>query len=1111
MTLAEFTLSRKVTVVMMVLGLVLLGFIAITRIQQQLFPPISFPQITIVTEYANAAPEEIEALITRPIEEAIGSVSGLRKMESISREGKSMITISFSWGTDIDFAALACREKVDLAKEKLPKEAGDPQVVKFDPLARPIMILSVTGPLKPIDLKIVAEKTLKDNLEKVEGVASASLSGGLDREILVEVDQGRLHVAKLSLLGVSDQLEKTNLSYPAGSIKKGLYEYLIRTVGEYKTVDEIPFTVAGMEQKEPLRRKESSFIERESAFAPRETVEALRDKGRREALTKRLIYFADIGQIKDTFKEVTSISRFNGFPNISLSIQKQADANTIRVCERVREALLLLAEELESQKVNTEVIYDGSLFIKAAIRDVADNAWQGGLLAFFALLIVLRNFLSAFTVVLVIPVTVMGVFFLMFARGITFNMMSLAGVALGIGMVIDNGIVLIENIFRLRTEGKEAKEATVEGTEEVMWPIISSSLTNIAVFFPLIIFVPGVAGQLFKDLSWTVIFSLIVAIFAALFIVPLFAVNMKIKGALAHGTEGEEAPKKRSFLPKIPVPKFITTAVDKIKGIEKFLANKTESQQNRLMGLVLACALGLFLIGFFILGRLDQVVMPKVDAGQFLVKVDMPVGTNIQGTDDVVAKIEDNLRKHPLVDSVAVSIGSAGGGEGEGGVETLRASQGQMLVSLQKKRKKTSDEVIQEIRDAIQKFDLKGAEVEFVAGESEFAFAAGGLKPIVIEIKGYDLKSLADLTKRTRKILSEIEGVVAIGDDLGKSSPETKIIIDKKKAALFGISARDISLTAKAAIEGVVPTKFKEEGREYDIRVRLREKDREDITAVGELFVRSNVIDAMVPIKEVAELKVGVGPSEIRRKDQQRTVMVSADILKSANRNEVLQTLDEKIALIELEEGYSVAPAGEAKEVQESFQKIVFALILAITLVYMIMAAQFESFIQPFIIMFTVPLSIFGVAIGLLITGKAVSVIVLLGIVMLGGVVVNNGIVLIEYINMLRDQGLDTLEAAIKAARIRTRPILLSAVTSVIGLIPMAIGAGEGGELRSPLAITVMGGQISSTLFSLFVVPSVYVLMTRFTDRIFGRFYYEEEIEGEEAALKKVKIVEPEG
>jgi len=1080
MTLSEFTLNRRVTVIMLVMGIVLMGFIAISRIPQQLFPPITFPQISVVTEYPNAAPEEIETLITKPIEETLGSVSGLRRMESVSREGKSVISIAFSWGTDIDFAALATREKIDLVKEKLPKEAKDPQVLKFDPLAKPVMIISLTGDMPIADLKYIAEKTLKDNLEKVEGVASASLSGGVDRHILIEVDQGRLLSAKLSILGLSEKLEQTNLSYPAGSIKKGLYEYLIRTVGEFKKVDEIPFTVAGMEQKDKSQQKETSFLERSSSFTARDTVEGERDKKRRGVVTKRLIYFKDISELNDTYKDVTSISRYNNLPNISISIQKQGEANTINVCDRVKGTLTILNEELYSRQVKAEIIYDSSIFIKASIQDVVTNGWQGGLLCFIVLLIALRNVVSSIAVVLIIPITIMGVFFLMFARGISFNMMSLAGVTLGIGMVIDNGIVLIENIFRLRKEGKDAKEATVEGSEEVVWPILSSSLTNIAVFFPLIIFVPGVAGQLFKDLSWTVVFSLIVAIFAALFIIPLFAIKMKVK------IEPKDQVKK-------PNP-----VVAKLNESLKWLVAQKSMLQNMILGSIVVAAFLLFFIGVKLMGTIESEVLPKVDQGQFIVNVDMPVGTTISATNELVLEIEDVILAHPLVKSVAVSIGSSASGGESGGVEGLRASQGQILVTLDPEREVPSNIVLSEIRENAKQIDRRGAEVEFVAGESEFAFAAGGAKPITIEVKGYDLKKLGDLKETVRSILSSQKGVVGIIDDMGKPSPETKIIIDKKKASLFGISTRDISLTAKAAIEGIVPTKFKEGGREFDIRLRLREEDREDINTINNLLIRSNVMDAMIPLKTVARLEVGEGPSEIRRKDQQRTVTVMADITKDVSKRDVMFNIENLLNEIQLEEGYLIAPAGEAKEMKESFQKIVFALVLAIVLVYMIMAAQFESFIQPFIIMFTVPLSLFGVALALIITGKSINIIVMLGIVMLGGIVVNNGIVLVEYINSLREKGEGILESALLAAKTRTRPILMTAVTSAVGLLPMAIGAGEGGELRAPLAITVMGGLISSTFFSLFVVPSLYVLVTRGMNLITGQpEFMEEDVEEE--------------
>jgi len=481
--IAEFSINKKVAVVMILVGIILLGLIAIERIPQQLYPTVTFPQLTIVTPYANAAPEEIETLITKPIEEAVGSVTGLKAIQSVSREGMSVVTVSFTWGTDIDFAALALREKVDLVKDKLPREAEDPVVMKFDPFAKPVMLMSVTGPYSPVDLKMIADKTLKANLEKVEGVASVQVSGGLDREILIEVDQGRLQASNLSMLVLIDALEQANLSYPAGSIKKGLYEYLIRTMGEFRSVRDIEYAVAGSERLQPMRREsQPKFVEREETGAPRETLSALRTERQKERSDRRLILVNEIADVKDSYREKTSISRYNGKDNISLIIHKQAGANNIQVVKNIDKALALLEEELAARGVKLETIFDSSVAIRKGIQDVRDAGLQGITLAFFCLLFFLRSWGSAVAVILVVPFAMMGVFFLMFLQGITLNVMSLGGLALGIGNMADNSIVIVENIFRLKAKGMEPREAAIKGTTELAWPVVSSTLSNIAVF-----------------------------------------------------------------------------------------------------------------------------------------------------------------------------------------------------------------------------------------------------------------------------------------------------------------------------------------------------------------------------------------------------------------------------------------------------------------------------------------------------------------------------------------------------------------------------------------------------------------------------------------------------
>lgn len=1079
MTLSEFVVHKKVTVVMCTLGMVGLGLISFTRLPQELFPPITFPQVTVVTNYANAAPEEVETLLTRPIEEALGSVGGLKRIESTSREGRSTVTVSFNWGQDIDFAALSVREKIDLVKERLPKEAEDPTVLKFDPLTRPIMIISVTAPdLSPVQLKLYAEKIFKDNIEKVEGVASATISGGVDREIQVNVDQSRLQANHLSLLNVTEAIENANVSYPAGSIKKGLYEYLIRTVGEYRSVKEVGYTVVGTDVVKKFRNEETSFVEKGSS-GPRDTLDSLRDEVVKQLMEKRLVLVRDIGEVVDGLAERTSISRHNQSENLAISIQKQASSNTIQVVDRVLTALDLLKEDIQSRGLHHKVIYDHSTFIRQSLSDLQGDAFTGAFLAFLVLFFSLRQIFPALIVTMTLPITVMGTFLLMSVAGITLNTMSLSGLALGAGMIVDTSIVVLENIFRRRQMGDDAYQAAIKGTSEVIWPVITSNATTIAVFFPLIVFVPGIPGQLFRDLSWAIIYSQIISTIVPLTLVPMLSVYLKVKAGdynPAHWTAGLE---KWTADPSLPVKVRIQRAT-KI-----------------LLSIFAVCS-----IAFFVLPRMEREVLPKMDQGQFLIKVDMPLGTRLEITDRVCKRLESLIRESSEVKDIAVTVGAEKSKKGQVQVDTLRPSQAIILVTLKKERKISSAELVQKIQNNKKILDVENAVLDFVLQESEFAFAQGGAKPILIEAQGYDLKALGNLVKNIRKNITQIPGVINIQDDMGKTSPETKLEIDKRRAALYGISALDISLTAKAAIDGVVASEFRESGREYDILVRLSNQDRQNIENLGSLLFYSRVLDTLIPLKEIAAVLRSESPSEIKRLDQERTVVVSAEIEKNAKSKDILQQVQRMLQQMDIrpESDMQVQLSGKAREVKESFSKVIFAFTLAVILVYMIMAAQFESFSQPFIIMITVPLAMFGVMLALLVTGTTVNVISTLGVIILVGTAVNNGIVLIEFINQLRAEGKDVEEAAWESARTRTRPILMSMLTSVIGMLPLALGLGEGAELRAPMAISMMGGLLSSTFLTLIALPCFYIIVVRWLEGIFGVPQEEEEAAEGEAA-----------
>lgn len=1064
MKLSRFSVNRPVTITMIFLGVALLGFISWKRLPQELFPPITYPQLTVVTLYGNAAPEEMENLITKPLEEAIGTVKDLKKIKSISREGVSMVTAEFDWGTNMGFAHLELREKIDPVKELLPLESEDPTILPVNPFSRPIMILSVTGQETPRELLKIARR-IKDKIEKVTGVASATISGGKEREILVEVDQGRLQASRISILSVVEALKNSNLNYPAGTTKGKLYEYLIRTMGEFKTVSEIKDTVVEVDTIKSSKRPQKLSREEEESELYEE---------------KRLILLSDLATVKDTLKEDKSYSRHNGRDNISLAIQKQAEANTIQTAKRIRASLENLMLSLP-RGINLDVIYDESIFIKKSIMGVRNAAFIGGVLAFFVLYIFLKSLRVSAIICTSIPLSIMVVFSLMYFKGISINMMSLGGLALGVGMLVDNAIVVIENIFRHQQTGLPQKEAAVKGAEEVSEAITSSTLTTIAVFLPML-FVVGIAGQLFKDLLFAVTFSLVASLLVALTLVPRLAASRRKGDRLLFHTTKEE---------KVACPLFYS------KLLSSCLAHKS---------LITIVVLALFAISFLFLSTTRKEFMPKIDQGEFIIKVNMPTGARLQVTDSVTRKIEELLRKIPEVKDITATVGSSS----ENVLELLGSHQAQVVVKLYRgelpkttkdsskaktrnvrsstqvlqklkflksktRKARSSAEVIQDLKSMLRKEKMVAtAEIEYILEESAFKSTLEAAAPIIIEIKGPRLNVLKKISEEVAEEIESIPGIYGVRSSLALPSPETKVHVDKDRASIYNLSVTDIARTALIAIRGYVATKFKQEGREIDITVRLRPEDRANVSRLRALTVHSN-IDVEVPLAEVATLITGKGPSEIKRLGQQRTVLVTANIFKRSL-NEIIRDIKEKLRNYQNISDYSVILSGETQKMRESFKSLRFALIFAIILVYMIMAAQFESLWQPFIIMFTLPLSLIGVGLALLVTHTSLNVIVLMGVIMLGGIVVNNGIVLIDYINRIKKEGIDTLEAVIRASKTRFRPILMTTLTTVLGLLPLALGFGEGAELRAPLAITVIGGLLTATFLTLLIIPNFYLI-----------------------------------
>ncbi len=1077
MSIARISVSRPVTVLMIFAAIILLGLISWIKLPQELFPSISYPQITVVTAYENAAPEEIESLITKVVEEACGTVNNVKRISSISKEGKSLVMVEFNWGTNMDFAALNVREKIDLIKERLPREAQDPVVMKFNPFDLPVMNLAITGPQRPVDLREICRKYLKDSIEKVDGVASATITGGEEREIVVEISQGRLRASQISIVSIVESLKSANLNYPAGTIKESFYEYLIRTMGEYQKISEIQETPAALD-------------------IPEEKAKTVKEKEQEEQKGRRLIYLKDIATVKDGTKEHTSISRYNGKDSISLVIRKQSGANSIKVAEGVKKEIAILTEEKLARGVDTKgieirVTYDQSDFIKSAIGNVRDAGIQGGILSFLVLFLFLWEWVAATIITAAIPICVTATVILMYFSGINLNMMSLGGLAMGVGMVVDNANVVIENIIRHQRQlNKPMREAVVDGATEMIAPIVGSTLTSIAVFLPFA-FVTGIAGQIFKQLSFTISFSMIASILVAISLVPVLYV---ICGQA-----------KKSVKMQAKIDAITEEYTERFKQLSTSLVD----QRYQVVGIILA----LFAISMVVLMAIDRQFMPKVDQRQFVIKVDLEPGSRLEITDRVVRKIERKLLRMPETKDVTVNIGSPEerGATEQSSIQTLGSNQAQILINLKPRGArflpgKTTDDIIQDLKSALENEDMEKAQIDYIAQETSLGSAATQGAPIAIEVKGPDLNKLGYLASTIQSKLKRVSGVYGVKNSQVKPSPETKLNIRKDKASIYGLSVRDIAVTTQVALKGYVATKFKEKTAEedIDIRVRLRPEDRNDMNTVSRLLVHSPM-GMDIPMSELAYMHRGKGPTEISRIDQQRSITITANVFKR-NFADVAKDITSIIDSLKLSGDYSVDLTGEQQNMKESFASLIFALTLAILLVYMIMAGEFESLWQPLLIMFAVPLALIGVAFALLFTLTPLSVVATLGVIMLGGIAVNNGIVLIEFINSLRAEGWSAKDAAIEASKTRLRPILMTSATTILGLLPLALGIGEGAELQAPLALTVLGGLTTSTFLTLIFIPCLYVIVVErlpFLDKL------PEKVEipsSKEAAARQVEV-----
>ncbi len=1028
MSIPTFSIKRPVTMLMIYTTLILLGVVSLMQLPVELYPNISFGEISIIIEVRGGIPPtEVEALVSKPVEEAVGSVSHLEEMMSISKEGESTVVLSFEPGINMEFAALDVREKFARVKNKLPKEIEKPIIAQFKRSDVPIVILAVTSLKRTTeDIRKIVDENVREAIKRISGVADAEVAGGRERKILIEADQRKMATYGLSLERIIATVGQNNLNLLSGDIEMKNGKYIIRTIGLYSNVDDIKnIPVTAMPDGTMVRLK-------------------------------------DAANVIDSYLEPTGYARVNVRPVVSIYVQKESTANTIKVAEAIEKEVEDLKAVLPKD-LQIVITSNQANFIKSAIENLKDALLKGAALVMLVLIVFLvrmdkKSFLSILGVFIAviflphiflypiigamiimviifarvrpvaivssaIPISVIITFIFMWVMKLSLNFMTLFGLALGVGMLVDNAIVVFENIVHKHEEGIGGIQGAIEGTEEVWVAILAGTLTHISVFLPMV-FVGQEIKLLYGGVAWTVTFSLLISLFVAITVVPLFVSRTRI------------APEKVPFLNNV-------YRIQR-KGVMLFMRHRYK---------VMLFALLLFLVSLFFFTRLGQEFLGTTEQNKFTVFIELPTGTKLDVTDSIVKKAEALIKEIPEVKTFSSRV------------EPWSSKVYVELISLTQ-RKRSVGEVIDSLRPKVEK--IKPA---FIYFEEEQEV---GTKEVIIELFGYDYVKLREIAISIATRLGTVKGFTDTKIRMREGRPELGLKVDRTKASLHDMTVTDVADSVHAQMRGLRATLFHTSSSEVETIARLDEKYRKTFKDLHKLILMNKDEDS-VYLEQLADFKYGLGPSEVWRKNKTRMIQVSANIGKIPL-SRAAEATKKALADLKLPEGYFWRLGGNYPTMVATQKQVLPILMLTIVLIYLVLASLFESYHQPFIIMLAVPLALIGVVISLYATGKSVGMGVFVGMIMLGGIVVNNSILLIDHANNLRKKNINPIKAIVLASRDRLRPILMTTATTLLGLLPMAISTQEGSNLWSPLAITVMGGLTSSTILTLLIVPNAYII-----------------------------------
>ena len=1025
MSLPRLAVRRPVTMSMISGVVVLLGAVALVRLPVDLMPDVTYPSLTVVVTYPDVGPLEIEELITRPLEQAVSVIAGLEDINSTSEEGQSTVRLNFGWGVDLNEAANDLRTRIDRIRNQLPEDAEPPIVWKFDAASFPIMFLGLESDMDSVTLREVAENDVSPRLERVPGVGTVDVRGGLRRQIRVELAKDKITALELAVNDIITLLGTENRNVPIGELDDGDMTYLLRSPGEFTSLDDIRNIVVMTRGGVP-------------------------------------VYMRDIAEVSDGTEDRGQLVRINGRSAVQISISKQSGRNSVAVARAVREEIDRINETMPALRLTTRM--DSAVFVERSIAAVRNVVLWGGVLVIGVLFAFLRNVRTTLIICAAIPISIIGTFAMIYFAGFTLNTLTFGGLALGVGMIVDASIVVLENTFRHMEAGKDRLTASVDGAEEVGGAIVASTLTQVAVFLPLL-FLTGIASIVFGQLAIVVMIALAMSLFVAVTLVPAMTSRML------------RLPPPRDQRTGI-VGVLMTVSERWLDRIDDIYRNGIHRALAHCPTVVLVAA-ALIVVTVALVPQVNVELTPEVDEGEVRIYARLPVGTRFERTEAMMLELETMVRSQiPEAVNITTYAGSGGGGPWR----SSTSHRGSMNVTLVDRadRTRSSNDIAMTLRRSLNL--LPGVTIRTRAAGGNWAMtrlmssvSGEDSTRLSLEIRGHDLDDAQQVSDRAVAVMNDIAGIADAESGIEQRRPELAVYVDRSKAALLGLRVAEVAEALRTGVSGTEAAFYRERGDEYPIVVRLREEDRARTGDINDVPL-STPTGLVIPARNVISLQADAGPQQIDRNNQERIVRVNAEI--ETTLSEAVAAVSARIPEMDPPADFSVGFGAEVKEQAESFAQLRLVLLLAVLLVYAVMAAQFESLRDPFIIILSIPLAGIGVVGALLVTDTPFSIQAFMGVIVLGGLVVNNAILLVDYTNILRRRdGLPLRDAVALAGRTRLRPILMTTITTMLGMVPMALGIGEGSELQAPLARVIIGGLLSSTLVTLVVVPVVYTML----------------------------------